>query len=586
MSSQLRAQDKERLLAGKTKIVGMRPYENGMWGFSNTRDRVLIELYDSTGNFIEYRDLSIAEAFIEVEDFIKLKPGKNLSHNFDFQTGRFRIRYRFIRELAGKENPVLLRTKTGFESEVYPLTATADNIYIDDTGKIYKGTLEEFNANPAVAEQLLLTDYKYKVDKISSSRTEIRLTAKNIQDIRIGGGSGHQYITDFQKLQESTRVEDIFQTIEFIDLVPNTSAPGFNASMNPFDQSLTDLNTTNSVKLTAENGGFVFTDNMQGGTLTLPNAFLMGYESTPVRTELNIVTNDRFEDVQIDGNTGQPATIDFGWDSSIHSDAVKLTGWSSGFNTLDGTQWAGSAGIGYHAKFVRNEGNQGGICIKFIDQNNVFGDYDAWTDPNTHRELSVKQQLLELQSLGAVGGDLINFSFDMKSTVAGKGVSIEVQYPGEIFTELEPTAPPIGYFDPFNPIIPTEEIPTSPPDGYLANTNGNAATIEDQPPSDIMDILTEYGIEYFVAETGITTTTDLGGEGAWIVTNQYDGGAYYDWGPNLGPEHTKEGETSQEGEWKWDGAGTWVTVTPGAAPTPPAGTVNPVDFDNLAKFDV
>ena len=158
MSSQLRAQDKERLLSGKTKIVGMRPYENGMWGFSNTRDRVLIELYDSTGNFIEYRDLSIAEAFIEVEDFIKLKPGKNLSHNFDFQTGRFRIRYRFIRELAGKEMPVLLRTKTGFESEIYPLTATADNIYIDDTGKIYKGTLEEFNANPAVAEQLLLTD--------------------------------------------------------------------------------------------------------------------------------------------------------------------------------------------------------------------------------------------------------------------------------------------------------------------------------------------------------------------------------------------------------------------------------------------
>ena len=89
MSSQLRAQDKERLLAGKTKIVGMRPYENGMWGFSNTRDRVIIELYDSTGNFIEYRDLSIAESFVEVEDFIKLKPGKNLSQHFDYKTGKF-----------------------------------------------------------------------------------------------------------------------------------------------------------------------------------------------------------------------------------------------------------------------------------------------------------------------------------------------------------------------------------------------------------------------------------------------------------------------------------------------------------------
>ena len=82
MSSQLRAQDKERLLSGKTKIVGMKPYENGMWGFNAIRDRVLIELYDNAGNFIEYRDLSVAEAFVEVEDFIKLKPGTNLSRNF------------------------------------------------------------------------------------------------------------------------------------------------------------------------------------------------------------------------------------------------------------------------------------------------------------------------------------------------------------------------------------------------------------------------------------------------------------------------------------------------------------------------
>ena len=200
MSSQIRAQDKERLLAGKTKIVGMRPYENGMWGFNSARDRVIIEVYDSTGNFLEYRDLSIAEAFVEVEDFIKLKPGTNLSRNFEYKTGKFRLRYRFIRELAGKESPVLLRTKTGFENEIFIVSGNADNIYIDDNNKIYKGSLEEFNANPAIAEQLLLTDYKYKVDKISSSRTEIRLTAKNIADVVVGGGTGHRYITDFQKL--------------------------------------------------------------------------------------------------------------------------------------------------------------------------------------------------------------------------------------------------------------------------------------------------------------------------------------------------------------------------------------------------
>ena len=587
MSSQLRAQDKERLLSGKTKIVGMKPYENGMWGFNSARDRVIIEIYDSTGNFIEYRDLSVAEAFVEVEDFIKLKPGVNLSRNFEYKTGKFRLRYRFIRELAGKESPVLLRTKTGFENEIFIVSGNADNIYIDDNSKIYKGSIEEFNSNPAVAEQLLLTDYKYKVDKISSSRTEVRLTAKNIADVVVGGGNGHRYITDFQKLQESTRVESIQQTIEFIDVVPNTSAPGFNASMNPFDQSLVDLNTTNNVKLTAENGGFVFNDSMQGGTLTLPNAFLMGYETTPIRTDLNIITNDTFENIEIDQNTAQPTVIDIGWDSSLHSDAVKVVGWTSGFNILDGTQWAGSANIGYHAKFVRNEGNAGGICIKFVDNNNVFGDYDSWTDPNTHRELSVKQQLLELQSLGASSGDLINFSFDMKSTVAGKGVSIELVYPGEIFVEALPTSPPEGYFDPFNPTPPTEEAPTSPPDGYIANTPGNASTIEDEPPARKNAIINQYGLEFFIGQEGDTTadsTQQLGGVGAWKITNVSGiTNQRYTWSPNLGPEYTKEGELSEGGEWAWDGIGAWTPSSPGGSLTAPPGTASPQDYNNLSN---
>ena len=40
-----------------------------------------------------------------------------------------------------------------------------------------------------------------------------------------------------------------------------------------------------------------------------------------------------------------------------------------GFN--NGGTFDGSAAVGYHAKFVR-EGRNGGICGKFIDQNNQF----------------------------------------------------------------------------------------------------------------------------------------------------------------------------------------------------------------------
>ena len=88
-------------------------------------------------------------------------------------------------------------------------------------------------------------------------------------------------------------------------------------------------------------------------------------------------------------------------------------------------------------------------------------------------------------------------------------------------------------------------------------------------------------MEFFVAEVGVTTTAEWGGEGAWIVTSQ--AGMNYQWGANLGPEYTKEGELSEGGEYKWDGQGSWVPVTPGAAPSAPAGTVNPEDFNNLSN---
>ena len=460
MSSQLTSQDKQRLLRGITKKVGQKPYEAGLFGDQGIRDFVLVELYDSLGNFIEYKDLSTLEANLEIDDnYIKLFPGAHLK-SFGYDAGRFNLRYRFLRSLAGSEDPVLMRTKVGFEDEVYQITPTADNIYIDDTGKIFKGTQEQYNQNPDVAEQLLLTNYKYNVDAVSPTRTEIRLNAKNINDGR--------YIEDFQKLQESVRIDDGDSSITFIKVLNlQDPPPGFSAGSPP---PQTQLNAARDLEINPSAGGFRFTSNMVGGTLTIPNVFKVGTEIVDVRTDINIIKNSGFEDIEIDQNTAQPTIIDAGWDQSVHSDAVKLVDWTSGFNQLDTGIHAGSSPIGYHAKFVRNEGLSGGNCLKFIDQNNLYIDYDLWPTIDGHRELSVRQRLSELQSLGASIGDEINIQFDMKSTKAGKGVEVEIQYPGEIFIEDEPNSPPEGYFDPFNPVVPTEEIPTNPPEGWLADT--------------------------------------------------------------------------------------------------------------------
>ena len=582
MSSQLSAQDKQRLLRGVTKKVGDKPYEDGYWGQMANRDRVLIELYDDNNNLIEYKDLSIGEAKIQTdEDFIKIKPGINLT-DFGYTTGKFKIKYRFLRELAGKEQPILLRTALGFEDEIFNLNWLADNIHIDDSGKVYGVTKQKYLENPNGAEQLLITDYKYKIDKISSSRTEVRLTAKNIEDAIVGEGRGHQYVSDFMKLQESVRVESIVEDLRFVD--PIAEATG----------GTSNLNAANSVEITPETGGFIFTDNMVGGTLRLPNAFLMGYQTTEVRTELDIISNGALEEVEIDTNTGFPTVIPAGWDSSIHSDAVKLKKWTSGYIAHAGGNWVGSAGIGYHAKFVRNEGNSGGICIKFIDQNNVFADYEAWPTTDTHRNLHVQQELLELQSLGATSGDLINIGFDMKSTVAGKGIGVQVVYPGHIFIELEPAGPPDGYFDPFNPQIPTETSPTSAPNGFMANTEASAISISGgKPPSMMAVMLTLFNKTHLSLSIGTTSSVLAGGPATWIITKiQSAAGSFggtsvgpdiYTWSPNLGTEYTKEGELSTEGEWRWDGVGAWQAVSSYNSPNAPVGTVNPNDWNNVVN---
>ena len=571
MASKLSPQDKQRIQRGITKRVGQKPYENGLYGENSSRDFVMVELYDALGNFIEARDLSLIEANIEVDEaFIKLFPGSHLKA-FGFDAGKFRIKYNFLRYLGGNENPVLLRTQAGLLNQTYQINDDASNIYIDDRGKIFRGTKDNYDINPNAAEQLILTNYKYDIDAISPTRTEVRLTAKNIDD--------SVYIPDFQKLQESMRTDISDTSIEFIKVLNlSDPPPGFSAGSPPPQP---ELNTSNVLQISPQQNGFVFTKNMIGGTITIPNVFKVGTQTTEVRTEINIIKNSGFEDIEIDPNTGQPTVIEAGWDPSLHVDSVKLVDWTSGFNALDDGIHAGSAAVGYHAKFVPNEGISGGNCLKFIDQNNLYIDYDIWPTIDGHRELSVSQKVLELQSLGASSGDLLNLTFDMKTTKAGKGVEVEIAYPGEIFEEPEPTGRPDGYWDPLNPNPATEEIPSAPPAGYLENTPGNANSIEQQPPSRRSQILTTYNLEFFEPEEGLTTADErFGGEGAWRISDPGIPGAgdpVVTWSPNLGtPQYSKAGTVSDGGEWRWDGYA-WNAINATDSPTAPLGTVSYFD---------
>ena len=602
MSSQLSISDKNRILKGVTKKVGDKPYENGYWGTDVDRDFLCVELYDDVNSLIEYRNISLADSLAIIdENYVQLKPGLHLQA-FGYKKGKFKIRYKFLRNLGGSDNTVLLRTREGHEGVIFNVSDDASNIYVSNNGIIYRGTQEDFlngvGPNGLAQEQLTLTNLKYEVDRISSTRTEIRLKAK---DIRTSDGYdpyeinnnelGKQYIDDFLRLQEGIRVEKIENISgNFVgDEIIDDQQAGAHAGAPP--TVTTVFNQSNTIKIIPDEGGFVFTQNMVGGSITINEFFNIGTISSIKKTQQNIFSNPNLEEIEMDSISGTPAIIDAGWDSSLHNMAVKVVGWTSGFNSFT-DEWAGTAGVGYHAHFVRNEGNLGGTCLKFIDQNDIFTNYSWWPGPiggSNHRPMSSRHEMLPISSIGASGGDILNIEFDMKSTVIGKGVEIQLSYPIGVENEQMPMSPPVGYFDPNSP-TPTEPVPSSPPPGYFPNTIAGASSIESAPPNVHPQLLAQYGINNFDGAVGVTsaelpgTTVQPGGQGIWKITNVVteQGPNLYTWSPNVSEYYLQSGATSLEEQWMWDGTA-WIVNENFFSPVPPAGTVSITEFPNAVN---
>ena len=563
MASKLNERDKALLDGNLFDIVGNKPYENGKWG-TNEKDCVYLEIFDTNGNLIEYNTLSVSQFIINSSnDNIEFYPGTHI-RGLGFESGTFRVRYNFIRKLAGDESAVLLHTLDKNDTKIGDVYTNTDKLYITEDGIVYNVTEQEFKDSPATAEQLAVEDLKYQIDEISPSRTEIRLKAKRINS---------SYIDDFINIQTKNKYESVVSNINFV-------------GSNEYESL--------DLILTPENNSFRFTQQMINGTLTLPDVYKVDAIESAVRSEVNVVENAALENLRLDEN----GNIKFygdreAWDPELHEDAVKADGWELGFrsNTQFGSGgiWEGTEHLGYHAKIVQKEGISGGNCIKFTDNNSIFEASPEWPTGYPYRlQLIGQYGLQKLSSLGVKAGDFINIKMDIKSTVPGKGVSTAIAYAGELLTEEQPTNPPAGYFDPTNP-GPTETKPTNPPEGYQANTAAAASEVEPKPGETLSQILTDnpdlvaigFGkvrrpnLPIIPAEIGDTTAnTNLDGEGAWKIFNIFDDGdIVYTWSPNL-TENLLVGILSTEEEWTWNGYVWNPSPNIANSPTPPGGVAN------------
>ena len=216
MISTLRQKDKDILLTNKSVDLN---FGNG------SDDYVEAFLYDTNDNFV-------VSGIVDREDYIVTNVGVKLNtgtiiRKLGYDRGRYRIRYKFLRKLAGSYETILVDSDSKIYNGPY---------HVMNNGAIMTG--EEHSAD---SKRLFIKENKYITHQISTSRTEVRLIAQNIDD--------KNYIDDlfFSSKRRKKTKKDC--TIEFAGTKPPRESIQLKSSV-PFSK------------------------NLEGGLIYLENAFI------------------------------------------------------------------------------------------------------------------------------------------------------------------------------------------------------------------------------------------------------------------------------------------------------------------------
>ena len=457
MASQLSPRIKQLLNAGGFQVVGTEKYNLGPYGTLEGQDYIKFSVIDPATNNV------VAQNVFEpkiINDNVTCFPGQDL-RDLGFQSGTFRVRYEFLRRIAGEDKNVLVHLTEAKAGEIYE-----GPYYIDRQGRFFSG-----NPSNPQNEQLVRESLNYQIHNLSPSRTEIRIQAKNIKD--------DLYLEKLSEMgsKYKTIISDALDPgkLVFSKFQDPASIPGFNAGSGPppgFVPGSTGLGnpTSESDILELFDGSFSFTPQMVGAGIRINDAFVVSEREVPLLSAENIVFNGSGEEVDFD-DSGAPATpADGVFDIDLHSSAIVVRGWTSGIPTTLGNQWDSSLSIGYHAQWVPDEGYFGGNCIKFIDQNSIFANDSEWpTELGAHRPQIVKSTLNTINSYGIdVNQVALNITWWQKTSVLGKSARIGIEYAsGFGGLEARPANPPEGFFVPGSD-EGADPAPDTPPDGYLA----------------------------------------------------------------------------------------------------------------------
>jgi len=198
MRSTLNQKDREILFKNQTVDLN--------FGFDKD-DYIEVFLYDINDNLLETNIVEESDYRID-SDGVKLKTGTIL-RKMGYDRGRYRVRYNFLRKIAGSYETVLTDTNNKIYNGPF---------HVMDNGNIMKGA-----EHTDGAEQLFIKENKYLVQEISPTRTEIRVVGQSIDD--------EKYNQDLFFSGKQRRKDDVDLSFKFINRNSTTSEDLLNESV-------------------------------------------------------------------------------------------------------------------------------------------------------------------------------------------------------------------------------------------------------------------------------------------------------------------------------------------------------------------
>ena len=238
MSTGLNEKDKELLITNEP--FNYNSLENNYFGgyFGNhTNDYIEVLIMDTSDNILETAIVDKSDySYSVVNGGMKVKTGTVL-RKLGYDRGKFKVKYNFFRKLAG----------------------SYETVVTDQAGMIYNDEVTPDDSR--LDKELFLKENKYIVHEISDSRKELRLVTQNIRD--------EQYVRDFYKLAARNRK------------VTADSSPSSNIE---FAGTAEEKGNSTQIRFIPTPGmnESNFEQLMVGGTITIPNFFLVNKIYPPV----------------------------------------------------------------------------------------------------------------------------------------------------------------------------------------------------------------------------------------------------------------------------------------------------------------